>query len=914
MRFSARVPLLLLSLIVAAIPASARVLSYAPYTNLPAMPAVQHRMNRHFVLLEISSSGYLGAMGEVVIHDSAGLEEPRVVYSTAGTSRYISHVAAREDGNVISMLLRYSEFGSNGAVTVRYVMSTDSGATWKAVDLPETWVLEGHGNSTIDWGGPFVRGRFSQILPGTASNPFVVGLRAQGIFAVGRDASIRRIIQTPAEIGSPLLGTDITGERILVHANRSAGAIVDMTGAILQRFGFDETMQGAVAGWVTPDNAAYLTTSAEQLYFAAGDRAVLIARGGGITTAPGVRGPDDLVAAPTSDYRGAWYTLRGAQQQTSLYRHTMLEGSQQQWSDITAPEVEALHAGASGQTVLIQVHRPRPEQQRVLVDPALAVWHVGQPAPRAYDELFMDEQPAKAFVHLDVDRMEAGEPFVFDSGVRVPPPILISSPPPSAGGGDIIQEWGVVRASLRQQLVLPGIGRTRGGFGSDWSSDVTLYNPLSTPQKVAIRYAENGTGSITTASLQQITLTLAPREIRVIEDALRTLFAIDSGNGALFLTPEASINASSRTFSRAATGGTYGFNMNAIDIFNAASPRFPVSFAGAFPGANFRTNLVVTDALSGGTDAALTAIGSVGFTGSTGVSVSAPNGGQSQANNIGVNLGVSASSGGGLLVRPSRGFAIASVYAIDNRTNDPTYFPPDLSASVIRTIPAVGHVDGANGAKFRSDLYLYNPASGPRTVFLQAMLWGSTEGVPPVSFTLLGNEARIIPDALFTLFGRSGIARLRYSSSSDSTAVRVTSRTYTVNADGATYGFLMPPLNEFQGAAAGEGLEILGTRHDARFRTNLGLVDLSAFNQNAAISVDIELVASGGAVVDSFRVNLPAGGLQLNDVFRSRNIADDQPLLIRVRPVNGTVGAFASMIDNTTNDPTYIAANLASRP
>ena len=37
-----------------AVTAQARVISYAPYTNRVATPALQHRMNRHFVLFEDS--------------------------------------------------------------------------------------------------------------------------------------------------------------------------------------------------------------------------------------------------------------------------------------------------------------------------------------------------------------------------------------------------------------------------------------------------------------------------------------------------------------------------------------------------------------------------------------------------------------------------------------------------------------------------------------------------------------------------------------------------------------------------------------------------------------------------------------------------------------------------------------------
>src|SRR5438132_8394427 len=150
----------------------------------------------------------------------------------------------------------------------------------------------------------------------------------------------------------------------------------------------------------------------------------------------------------------------------------------EEWSDISAPEVEAIHPATASDKLLIQGHRARRSvDQLQFKDPALAVWHIGDPAPRAYDELYLAESSDKGFIHLDVDSIESGAPFVFDSGHAVIP-IPVSSPSPGGGGGsDVAQEWGVVRASLQQRLVLPGFGRTAGAFGSLWRSDLTLQNP-----------------------------------------------------------------------------------------------------------------------------------------------------------------------------------------------------------------------------------------------------------------------------------------------------------------------------------------------------------------------------------------------------------------------------------------------------
>ena len=68
----------------------------------------------------------------------------------------------------------------------------------------------------------------------------------------------------------------------------------------------------------------------------------------------------------------------------------------------------AAHSGAS--------RSRRVELQRPFIDPALAVWRVGQPAPRALRRALSQREWNKGFVHVDVDKIESGEPFVFNSG------------------------------------------------------------------------------------------------------------------------------------------------------------------------------------------------------------------------------------------------------------------------------------------------------------------------------------------------------------------------------------------------------------------------------------------------------------------------------------------------------------------
>src|SRR5207237_6736806 len=142
---------------------------------------------------------------------------------------------------------------------------------------------------------------------------------------------------------------------------------------------------------------------------------------------------------------------------------------------------------------------------------------------------------------------------------------------------------------------------------------------------------------------------------------------------------------------------------------------------------------------------------------------------QTQIHRLPPLVGDGAAEPGALVVQPKRGETVASVFVVDNRTNDPTFFPPDIPASVMRVIPAIGHLDGANGSKFRSDLYLFNNSAQAKTLNLQAKLWDVPESPSTLPLTLLPFEARVIRDVLMTAFGKTGIARLRFTIQGSST-------------------------------------------------------------------------------------------------------------------------------------------------
>ena len=933
---------LFLSLFV--VDASARIISYAPVSDQYAQPAVQSRLSRYYLLMESETAANViwgpimgpyqaPRRGQFVLYDSKGLNQPRVLFENVQPEPALVAAALWEGEDERPRLLAVTDArvrGDNPERATRMLFSGDGGASWRVVSLPSGSSIA-PSSFYEDVGGLFVRGRGSQIRLGSGAVPFVFNLLTVNstarIYGLLNDGRVSLLAEMDAR--ARLVGSDRTGLRFLVAGalngadpSSSMVRVLDVQGQLtdVMPVPIDRTAQ--IEGWITPDGAVYLqertffSNSLPRLTFTRDGTTTEVARAFSMNSSTDTT----FFAVPTFDYSGAWILQRAFSMPTVLSRHQPGGAVAEQWRDITAPQVEALHPGSSGRRLLIQVHRPRPmaDTQRLFIDPALAIWETGQGAPGSYEELYLIEGPNKGFVHLDVEAVREGGLFIFDSASHtqmLPPAGGAPFSPAIPGGAEVVQEWGVVRASLQQRLVLPGIARIIGAYGSTWRTDLAIRSTAREPLALHIRYAPSYE---TFAGAEKI-FTIPPGETWVIRDALKTIFDIDEGGGAFFISPPLghAVHVTSRTYTNSVSG-TYGMGAGAIDIFAAAGPRFPLTFSGAFQGPDFRTNVIVTDTSGRGTGVEMKIADQSGIRVSTIMDLAVRAGGQSQFNNVTAMLNAPPWQTGSLVFRPTTGEALASVIVIDNRTNDPTYFPPDLPAPYVRTIPVIGHVDGANGSKFRSDLFLFNPSDQIKQVVLAAKPWNENVQESRVNLTLLPFESKVIKDVLFTAFNKTGLARLRYQSgfAGDSIGIRATSRTYTVDPDGATYGMEIPPLNSFQGAGPGDTLEILGTFGDNNSRVNLALVELSAFaNFSTQVRVKVEILDDFGKKVDSFETQIPsAGGVQLLDLFRERGLGSGPPgALIRVSPLGGLVGAFATLVDNGTNDPTYFGAVLAAR-
>ncbi len=224
--------------------------------------------------------------------------------------------------------------------------------------------------------------------------------------------------------------------------------------------------------------------------------------------------------------------------------------------------------------------------------------------------------------------------------------------------------------------------------------------------------------------------------------------------------------------------------------------------------------------------------------------------------------------------------------------------------AVSLVLPSLAHRPGANGTLWRSDVALHNPAPAPIVVGLAAVPRGERTAAGELALTLPAGGALRLDDALASWLGVEEAATLRLASWGGS--LLAAARTYNETADG-TFGQFIPASRPSDAVGAGEEARLLHLAHaadrDIGFRTNLGLVSVGA----EPATVEVELRGGDGALVGLRRAEVPAGvSVQFDDVFRGFTAGDLGTGLAVVTSQNGSVLAYASVVDNRSGDPIFV--------
>jgi uncharacterized repeat protein (TIGR01451 family) len=251
--------------------------------------------------------------------------------------------------------------------------------------------------------------------------------------------------------------------------------------------------------------------------------------------------------------------------------------------------------------------------------------------------------------------------------------------------------------------------------------------------------------------------------------------------------------------------------------------------------------------------------------------------------------------------------------------------PPDHAL----IIPSTGHLDGLN-SQWQSDVRVTNTSADAMRYQLTFTAAGANalSGVKQTFVDVAPGATIALDDIVRNWYGigslgdsANGVLAIHSVDSSgaplvpsNSRVTVVSSRTYNATANG-TLGQYIPaiPLASFIGRtspnAAAQILSLQQIAQSNAFRTNVGIVEGSG----KPASVNLSVFSAAGAKLAEARFDLAANEQkQLNGFLSTLGIKDlaDGRVEAQVIGGDGRVTAYASVVDNGTNDPLLVSGSL----
>jgi len=234
----------------------------------------------------------------------------------------------------------------------------------------------------------------------------------------------------------------------------------------------------------------------------------------------------------------------------------------------------------------------------------------------------------------------------------------------------------------------------------------------------------------------------------------------------------------------------------------------------------------------------------------------------------------------------------------------PVNFP--FTAAVV--IPAAAHVGGAQGTAWVTDLVLHNPSTEAATAylfFLESEVDSSDADARLV--TVPGNQSYLYLDVVADVFGASRSTGAILVGSDR--PLTVSSRTYNNSTDG-TFGQFIAGVDLNDALISGGRATVIQLSAGS-FRSNLGVANVCS----ETIDVAAEVYSETGQLLDTRYLRVPPWShLQINGVFAraGQPAAADGYAVLRCDTLDARWFAYASVVDNRSGDPVFVAPAVAS--
>lgn len=480
-------------------------------------------------------------------------------------------------------------------------------------------------------------------------------------------------------------------------------------------------------------------------------------------------------------------------------------------------------------------------------------------------------------------------------------------------------------ATASNALIIPAVAHS-SGVNSQWRSDVRITNTASQTIRYVLSFTQTGTDA--TVDGKKTEIEIKPNQTVALDDIVRNWYGLgslnDGASGVLEIVPQSSTGsmppealqlataASSRTYNVTSTG-TFGQYIPAIPFSSfigksEESQRISrLSLQQISQTSTYRTNIGLVEGAGQPAEVKLTFFDGDGDQVHT-RNVTLKPGEQQQINQILATAGVTLEDGRmEVEVLSDSGRVTAYASTVDNRTGDPILVPAvKLPLEPAETYVIPGVADLVNSlANWRTDLRVFNPSDAPVPSTL--VFYPQNNGGTPVETQVVVPAGGVLQlnDLLRQTFGLQNAGGAVHIETPVNADLVVTARTFNQTATG-TYGQFIPAVTAADAAGVGDRpIQILQIEESDRFRTNLGLVEVTG----APVEIEITVLDPSATATPVRRVQLTGGEFrQMNRIVSSLGLGNTYNTRIAIRVVGGAgrLAAYASVVDNRTQDPTYV--------
>jgi hypothetical protein len=365
------------------------------------------------------------------------------------------------------------------------------------------------------------------------------------------------------------------------------------------------------------------------------------------------------------------------------------------------------------------------------------------------------------------------------------------------------------------------------------------------------------------------------------------------------------------------------YNASAVGTLGQFIPGVPLaSFISKAPGAasilslqqiaqtdTFRTNLGLVEA-TGKSANVLVSVFNASGNKVLDLPVSLAGGEQRQLNSFLADKGVTLTNGH-IEVQAVSGDGKVTAYAsvIDSRSTDPLLVsgvPIGGTGASRFVIPGVASLDA--GANWRSDVRLFNGSTTPQTTTLTLYPSGNPSASVSQNVTIQPGEVKALDDIVHSTFNLSNVAGALHVTTAVAVPLIVTARTYD-DTPGGTLGQFVQAVTPTDAVANGErSLQLLQMEDSPRYRTNLGLAEITG----KPVTVEVTVILPDSKAAP--KAQIPLGAFEfrqdriITSLLGSGVNAYNARIAVRVIDGQGKITAYGSVVDQKTQDPTFVPA------